>query len=127
MSPKNDYQKHAVMWAMIAAVILKPRHLRRNKMTSLKTFVASAMLLSALAAPPVFAQTAVQEPGLQAFYHPNSDVLNSGVSANKLVNDASAYAAMEGGRASSCAQQVRSHNSKSRAVAAADNRQLRCQ
>ncbi|WP_454621764.1 hypothetical protein [Bradyrhizobium cenepequi] len=96
-------------------------------MTSLKTFVASAMLLSALAAAPVFAQQAIQEPGLQAFYHPNSDVLNSGASASKLVNDASAYAAMEGGHASSCAQRVRSHNSGSRAVAAADNRQLRCQ
>jgi hypothetical protein len=96
-------------------------------MTSLKTFVGSAMLLSALAAPPVFAQQAVQEPGLQAFYHPNSDVLNSGAGANRLVNDASAYAAMEGGRASVCAPRARSHNSASRAVAAADNRQLRCQ
>ncbi|WP_027583094.1 hypothetical protein [Bradyrhizobium sp. Ai1a-2] len=96
-------------------------------MTSLKTFVASAMLLSALAAPPVLAQQAIQEPGLQAFYHPNSDVLNSGASGgNRLVNDASAYAAMEGGRASQCAQRVRSQKSGSRAVAAADNRQIRC-
>jgi hypothetical protein len=53
-------------------------------------------------------------------------VLNSGASANKLVNDASAYAAMEGGRASQCAPRVRSQKSGSRAVAAADNRQLRC-
>ncbi|MGY3620267.1 hypothetical protein [Bradyrhizobium sp. USDA 10063] len=101
-------------------------------MTSLKTFVASAMLLSVLAlsvsaAPPVFAQAVIQEPGLQAFYHPNSDVLNSGTGARTLVNDASAYAAMEGGRASVCAQRDRSHNSRSRAVAAGDNRQLRCQ
>ncbi|WP_454624245.1 hypothetical protein [Bradyrhizobium cenepequi] len=96
-------------------------------MTSLKIFVASAMLLSALAAPPVFAQAALQEPGLQAFYHPNSDVLNSGASANRLVNDASAYAAMESGRAAACAPRVRSHNSGSRAVVAADNRQLRCE
>ena len=96
-------------------------------MTSLKLFAASAMLLSALAAPPVFAQAAVQEPGLQAFYHPNTDVLNAGAGGNRLVNDASAYAAMEGGRVSSCAQRVRSNNSASRAAAAADNRQLRCQ
>jgi hypothetical protein len=96
-------------------------------MTSLKTFVASAMLLSALAAPPVFAQAAIQEPGLQAFYHPNTDVLNAGAGANRLVNDASAYAAIEGGRASTCAQPVRSHHSGSRAVAAANNPQLRCQ
>jgi hypothetical protein len=96
-------------------------------MTSLKLFVASAMLLSVLAAPPVFAQAAIQEPGLQAFYHPNTDVLNAGPGGARLVNDASAYAAMEGGRATSCAQRVRSHNSGSRAVAAADSRQLRCQ
>ncbi|MCA1451617.1 hypothetical protein I6F35_00125 [Bradyrhizobium sp. BRP22] len=95
-------------------------------MTSLKLFVASAILLSALAAPPVFAQAAIQEPGLQAFYHPNSDVLNSGARGNNLVNDAGAYAAMEGGRASSCAQRVRPHNSGSRTAAAVDNRQLRC-
>ncbi|MFH0303229.1 hypothetical protein AAFX91_40035 [Bradyrhizobium sp. 31Argb] len=95
-------------------------------MTSLKISVASAMLLSAVAAAPVFAQQAIQEPGLRAFYYPNSDVLNSGASANKLVNDASAYAAMEGGRASQCAPRVRSQKSGSRAVAAADNRQLRC-
>jgi hypothetical protein len=101
-------------------------------MTSFKSFVASAMLLSALAlsvlaAPPVFAQAAIQEPGEQAFYYPNSDVLNSGANANRLVNDASTYAAMAGGRASSCTQRVRSQKSGSRAVAAADNRQLRCE
>jgi hypothetical protein len=99
-------------------------------MISLKTFVASATLLSAavstLAAPPVFAQEAIQEPGVQAFYHPNSDLLNSAARGNRLVNDAGAYAAMDNGRASACGPRARSHNSGSRAVAAADNRQLRC-
>jgi hypothetical protein len=39
--------------------------------------LAAALLMTALATP-VFAQAAVQEPGLYAFYHPNSDVLNAG-------------------------------------------------
>ena len=44
---------------------------------SLKT-IAAAALLSAIAASPAFAQAAIQEPGLFAFYHPNLDVLNGG-------------------------------------------------
>ena len=46
-------------------------------MISLKTFGA-AMLLSVTAATPVFAQAAIQEPGMFAFYHPYADVLNGG-------------------------------------------------
>ncbi len=46
-------------------------------MTPLKT-IAAAAVLSALTATPVFAQAAIQEPGLLAFYHPNLDVLNGG-------------------------------------------------
>jgi hypothetical protein len=46
-------------------------------MTILKTLAAAA-LLSALTATPVFAQAAIQEPGVFAFYHPNLDVLNGG-------------------------------------------------
>jgi len=45
--------------------------------SSLKTVVA-AVVLSALAATPVFVQAAIQEPGAFAFYHPNLDVLNGG-------------------------------------------------
>ena len=45
--------------------------------SSLKT-VAAAVVLSALAATPVFAQAAIQEPGAFAFYHPYLDVLNGG-------------------------------------------------
>lgn len=40
--------------------------------------MAVAGLLSVLAAAPAFAQEAIQEPGLFAFYHPNLDVLNGG-------------------------------------------------
>jgi len=47
-------------------------------MTTLKTTIAVAAVLSALTATPVFAQAAIQEPGLFAFYHPNLDVLNGG-------------------------------------------------
>jgi hypothetical protein len=44
-------------------------------LTSLKT-VAVAALLSAMT--PVFAQAAIQEPGMFAFHHPYLDVLNGG-------------------------------------------------
>jgi hypothetical protein len=40
--------------------------------------IAVAAVLSALTATPVFAQAAIQEPGMFAFYHPNLDVLNGG-------------------------------------------------
>src|SRR5207342_1547547 len=50
---------------------------RRIIMTPLKTIAAAAML-AALTATQVFAQAAIQEPGLFAFYHPNLDVLNGG-------------------------------------------------
>jgi hypothetical protein len=46
-------------------------------MNSIKT-IAVAGLLSVMAAAPAFAQAAIQEPGLFAFYHPNPDVLNGG-------------------------------------------------
>jgi hypothetical protein len=42
-------------------------------MTRLKVFAATA-ILSMMIATPVFAQAAVQEPGLYAFYHPDGDV-----------------------------------------------------
>ena len=47
-------------------------------MTTLKTTIAIAAVLSALTATPVFAQAAIQEPGLFAFNYPNRDVLNGG-------------------------------------------------
>ena len=71
-------------------------------MTSLKT-VAAAALLSAMTVTPVFAQAAIQEPGLFAFYHPYLDVLNGGAPtpAAKLASEPpaamEAYAARESG------------------------------
>jgi len=47
-------------------------------MTTLKTTIVVAAVLSALTASPVFAQAAIQEPGLLAFNYPNRDVLNGG-------------------------------------------------
>jgi hypothetical protein len=46
-------------------------------MTKFKLFSAAA-IVSLTFATPVFAQAAVQEPGMYAFYHPNNDVLNGG-------------------------------------------------
>ena len=59
--------------------------------SSLKT-VAADIVLSALAATPVFAQVAIQEPGAFAFYHPYLDVLNGGAPtpAAKLTQSAPA-------------------------------------
>lgn len=46
-------------------------------MTRFKIFSAAAVL-SLMCATPVFAQAAIQEPGLFSFYYPNNDVLNGG-------------------------------------------------
>jgi hypothetical protein len=40
--------------------------------------LSAAAILSLISATPVFAQAAIQEPGLFAFYYPNNDVLNGG-------------------------------------------------
>ncbi len=46
-------------------------------MTRFKVLSAAA-ILSLMFATPVFAQAAIQEPGLFSFYYPNNDVLNGG-------------------------------------------------
>jgi hypothetical protein len=46
-------------------------------MTTLRD-VAAVMVLSTLTATPVFAQAAIQEPGMFSFSYPNLDVLNGG-------------------------------------------------
>jgi hypothetical protein len=46
-------------------------------MTRFKILGAAA-ILSLMFATPVFAQAAIQEPGMFAFYYPNNDVLNGG-------------------------------------------------
>ena len=57
-------------------------------MSSFK-FLSAALVVAALAAAPVSAQEAVQEPGAAAFYHPNADILHAGMSA-----PSNAFAAM---------------------------------
>jgi len=81
-------------------------------MTSLKALAAAA-LLSAMAATPVFAQAAIQEPGMFAFYHPNLDVLNGGAPTPEAALTSAppaacvAYVARESGIAPSSAQPYR--------------------
>jgi len=57
-------------------------------MTKLIPTIAAALLATAVATP-VFAQAAIQEPGLYSFYHPNADVL-AGRSGYRPL-DANAY------------------------------------
>ena len=82
--------------------------------SSLKT-VAAAVVLSALAATPVFAQAAIQEPNAFAFYHPYLDVLNGGapIPAAKLILEGpaalQAYVARGSGVGSVSVQRHRSH------------------
>jgi hypothetical protein len=78
----------------------------RKTMTSINT-IAAAGLLSVMTAAPAFAQAAIQEPGLFAFYHPNLDVLNDGAPtpAYRLQSlppsETEAYALRESGLADS--------------------------
>ena len=50
-----------------------------------------AALLLAVMVTPVFAQAAVQEPGLAAFNHPNADVLHAGPGGYRAFGSANAY------------------------------------
>ena len=72
-------------------------------MSSFK-LVGAAVVLAALAAAPVSAQQAVQEPGAAAFYHPNADILNTGVPAAS-----NAFAAMRGDDVTGMHMTVRPH------------------
>jgi hypothetical protein len=63
-------------------------------MTTLKT-IAAAAALAALTATPVFAQAAIQEPGLFAFYHPNLDVLNGGAPTPAARLEAQGFTALQ--------------------------------
>jgi hypothetical protein len=88
-------------------------------MTGLKIFAATA-ILSMMIATPVFAQAAVQEPGLYAFYHPDGNVLEAnrpwprepaGAMASVPFGGSNAYASMDSNaNASSCAQRYRSYD-----------------
>jgi len=54
--------------------------------------IAAAFLLTAIATP-VFAQAAIQEPGVYSFYHPNADVLagRGGYQPNAYYNSRAYY------------------------------------
>ena len=83
----------------------------KSTINSLKT-VAAAVVLSALAATPVLAQAAIQEPGAFAFYYPYRDVLNGGAltPAAKLASEPpaamQAYVARESGIGSARTQRL---------------------
>src|SRR5260370_40082558 len=78
--------------------------------------VAAAVVLSALAATPVLAQAAIQEPGAFAFYYPYRDVLNGGAltPAAKLASEPpaamQAYVARESGIGSPGASVLRPYS-----------------
>ena len=87
-------------------------------MARLKILAATA-ILQMMIATPVFAQAAVQEPGLYAFYHPDADVLEAkrrwprqpagAMASVPAGNDA--YASMNSNRStSSCAGRYRSYD-----------------
>jgi len=88
-------------------------------MTRFKTLGAAA-ILSLMFATPVFAQAAIQEPGMFAFYYPNNDVLNggrptpaAGMDARTLMqsNRDDAYGAVDSSaNGTSCAQRYHSYD-----------------
>jgi hypothetical protein len=105
-------------------------------MTGFKTLSAAA-ILSMMIATPAFAQAAVQEPGAYAFYHPDGDVLEAGVSrrhepvaafASVPLGDSGAYAAMDDSAStSSCARRHRSYDPESGTFLGYDGARHPCQ
>jgi hypothetical protein len=105
-------------------------------MNSFKTLGAAA-ILSMMAATPVFAQAAVQEPGAYAFYHPDGDVLEAGASRRRppattfpsvSLGDSGARAAMDANASiSSCALRYRSYDSASGTFLGYDGARHPCQ
>jgi hypothetical protein len=76
----------------------------------LKTIFGAAVILSAAIATPALAQTiqlaeVIQEPGLYAFYHPNSDL---GLGSSRPA-DAMAAQPVRGGDLSGMRMSVRTH------------------
>ena len=105
-------------------------------MTCFKTLSAAA-LLSMMIATPVFAQAAIQEPGAYAFYHPDGDVLEAGVSRPREpvaafpsvpLSDSGPRAAMaESAGASSCTLRYRSYDPGSGTFLGFDGARHPCQ
>lgn len=96
-----------------------------NNASRFKT-IASALVLSAVAATPVLAQAAVQEPGLQAFYHPGADILNAGALGSQGLRQVpNAYAAA-GAADLGCAQRHRSYDAATNTFRGRDGRRMSC-
>jgi hypothetical protein len=103
-------------------------------MTRFKILGAAAML-SLTFATPVFAQAAIQEPGLYAFYHPNNDVLNGGRPTPAAGMDAkmpvifgsNPYMAMHSADDVSCAERYRSYDPASGTFLGRDGRRHECE
>jgi BA14K-like protein len=99
--------------------------------------LGAAAILSMVAATPVFAQAAVQEPGAYAFYHPDGDVLEAGASRRRQpatmfpsvsLGDSGARAAMDANASiSSCALRYRSYDSASGTFLGYDGARQPCQ
>jgi hypothetical protein len=99
-----------------------------------RKILSAAAILSMMTATPVFAQAAIQEPGLFAFSHPNADILNAGrPTPGEAASDMAAvphssrgaYAAMDA-NASSCAQRYRSYDPASGTFLGHDGRRRSC-
>ena len=104
-------------------------------MTRFKIFSAAAVL-SLMFATPVFAQAAIQEPGLFSFYYPNNDVLNGGRPTPAAGLDARTPVLLGSGgpiamdsraNGASCAQRYRSSDPASGTSLGNDGRRHECQ
>ena len=80
-------------------------------MTTLKT-IAAAAALAVLTATPVFAQAAIQEPGLFAFYHPNLDVLNGGAPTPAARFEAQGLTALQAAEVYANGHHTRTHRAR---------------
>jgi len=103
-------------------------------MTRFKIFSAAAML-SLMFATPVFAQAAIQEPGLFSFYYPNNDVLNGGRPTPAAGLDARTPVLLGSGgpaidsraNGASCAVRYRSYDPASGTFLGRDGRRHACE
>jgi BA14K-like protein len=105
-------------------------------MTKFKIFSAAA-ILSLMSATPVFAQAAIQEPGLFAFYYPNNDVLNGGRPTPAAGPDARTPVLFGSGgppiptdggaNGASCAERYRSYDPSSGTFLGYDGRRHACE
>jgi hypothetical protein len=105
-------------------------------MTRFKILSAAAVL-SLMFATPVFAQEAIQEPGMFSFYYPNNDVLNggrptlaAGMDARTLMrlNRNDAYGAMDSrANGAPCARRHHSHDPASGTFLGYDGRRHACE